>query len=94
MIKVSSIKQEFNPFDHDNIITKMDKITLKKYVNKFMKYGVLEKNNNSQKIIIHNSSKKNNVIQVSYFNNSIAIADTEKTNIIDAVKEIYGLWMV
>lgn len=99
MIKLSNCKaivdvtKDIDQFElYIDIITYTDNKRLNLLYNKLKEYSTIKLQSikyQDKIVIIHNSTKKDNIIQVSYFDNKGAYADKERDTLKDAIKEIY-----
>lgn len=100
MIKLKDCKaiadasnKDFKQFElYITILMYTDNKKLNKLYNKIKGYNTIKlesKRDNSNYCIIHKSTKLNDIVQVSYFNNSGAYADAERNSYKDALKEVY-----
>ena len=104
MIKLSNCKAIANAsLDYDqfelyfDIITYTDNKRFNKMYNKLKDHSTIKLQSikyQDKIVIIHNSTKKDNIIQVSYFDNKGAIMDTEKDSLRDAIKETYKSYKI
>lgn len=88
--------EQIDPFDDIEGIENIENDIIN-YLNSLLENKTIKldsKMNNKFYCIIHRSTKKDNIIQISYFKNNIAISDQEKSSYKDALIEVYKSYLI
>lgn len=92
-----SLCRKLNYFEHYDILEYLENNKLNEFLNSLGVFSSLKLYHYCKKelyVIIHPSTKRNNMFQITYFDDNGPVSDTVHKSLIDCVKTVFSIYSI